>query len=764
MEQVLERFRRVFRDGIVWIQHLPAREAVWADFPSDLDPRLRQVLEAQGIRRLYAHQAEAWRLVRAGHSVVIVTPTASGKTLCYNLPVLQRSLEKPRARAMYLFPTKALAQDQKAILRAMTQAWAPDLEIQTYDGDTPEDLRAVIRERSHIVLTNPDMLHTGILPHHVKWAQLFENLEYVVIDELHAYRGVFGSHVALVLRRLQRVCEFYGSRPVFITTSATIANPVEHAERLLGIPVVCIDQSGAPQGERYFVLYNPPVVDPTLGLRRSFIQEACRIAEFLIRHGLQTIVFAPSRLYTEIALRYLRERLAQRPDRRDRVRGYRGGYLPQTRRAIETALRAGEVVGVVSTNALELGVDIGSLDASVLASYPGTMASVWQQAGRAGRRDRPALHVFVASHRAIDQYLVTHPDYFFGRTPEQALIDPWNLFIFLDHLKCAAFELAFQDDETFAGQPVGEWMELLEEDGWVHRVGRRWHWIGDSFPADAVSLRTVTSDNFVVVDTSGRPRVIAEVDFSSALTSIHPKAIYLCEGQTYYVDELDFQGRKAYVRPVQVDYFTDAIRYTHVDVLDVLDERTGPGWRVAHGEVKVQEQVVGFKKIKFGTHENVGSGELSLPEYQLHTAAFWLSFERSAYEAWSPDAVVRTAVLQGLGYLLHQMAPLVLMADVRDLAVAASEHEPSADEARPAFAPRIYLYEVYPGGVGLAPNLFRRAGELFRLARDVVERCACVAGCPSCIGPRPAVGTDVKGLVGCVLADLTAAEGGPAAP
>ena len=753
VETLLDEFRRTFRKGIAWIEHIPAQPARRVPFPEDMDTRLQDVLRAHGIAQLYTHQAEAWRQVRAGKSIVVVTPTASGKTLCYNLPVLQRILERPSTRAMYLFPTKALAQDQKAILHEWTRDIAPDMMIETYDGDTPADLRPQIRERGHIVLTNPDMLHTGILPHHVRWAKLFENLAYVVIDELHSYRGVFGSHVALVIERLKRICRFYGSSPVFITTSATIANPQHHAERLLGTPVVCIDKNGAPQGERYFILYNPPVVDPALGIRRSFIQEAARIAAFFLEHDLQTILFAPSRLYTEIALRYLQDRLVRRPDQHHRIRAYRGGYLPKTRRAIEAGLRTGEVRGVVSTNALELGIDIGSLDVSVIAAYPGTIASLWQQAGRAGRRDRPAIHVFVASQRAIDQYLVHHPPYLFGRPFEQALINPENLFILIDHIKCAAFELPFQEDETFAGMPIREWMELLEEDGFVHRAGTRWVWIGSAYPADSVSLRTVTSDNFVVVDVSQQPRVIAEVDFSSALTTIHPKAIYLCEGRTYYVDELDFSGRKAYVRPVQVDYFTDAIRYTHVDTLDVFDERVYGDWTAAHGEVKVQEQVVGFKKIKFATHENVGSGELSLPEYQMHTAAFWLAFDRRRYLAWHTDPSVRTAMLHSLAFLLHQIVPLILMSDVRDMATAVAEHAQS-DAAERAFAPRLYLYEVYPGGVGLAQNLFVQHRALLEMALRVLQACECAAGCPSCIGPHPQLGPVLKPAVTRLLTSL----------
>lgn len=751
--EVFRNFQAQYRQGIVWIQHIPEIPARFVDFPDHLNPDIRSMLERHGIRKLYTHQVAAYQAVRERRHVIIVTPTASGKTLCYTLPVLQGLYEDSSARALYLFPTKALAQDQKAILRAYVEDLAPDMDIQTYDGDTPEDARKAIREKSRVILSNPDMLHTGILPHHVKWSRLFENLKYVVVDELHAYRGVFGSHVAHVIRRLRRICQFYGSHPVFIAASATVANPEEHAQRLLGVEVQVLSETGAPQGERYFVLYNPPIVDASLGIRRSFIQEAYRIASFLIENGLQTIVFAPSRLYTEIILRYLKERWGNRLDQKDVIRGYRGGYLPGKRREIEQALRAGKVRGVVSTNALELGVDIGALDASVITTYPGTMASLWQQAGRAGRRDRPAIHVFVASSRPLDQYLVQHPDYFFGRVPESARIDPDNLFIYLDHLKCSAFELPFRSGETWGGTEVEEWLDMLVEDGFLHHVQGQYHWISDAYPADAISLRTVTSDNFVVVDRQQKPRVIAEVDFSSALTTIHPKAVYMCEGQAYYVEELDFEGRKAYVRPAEADYFTDAIRYTRVAVLDRFEEDEKPGWTTGYGEVKVQEQVVGFKKIKLITHENVGSGELSLPEYRMHTQAYWLAFERGYYESWAEDNVVRNTVLHGLAYILHQLAPLILMVDARDLATAVTEYEKEEDTPV-GFAPRLYLYEVYPGGVGLAQGLFQRRGDLHSLALDSVTGCACTSGCPSCIGPQERYGREAKGIVLGVLTRL----------
>ncbi len=755
-EKAFSTFRKKFKKGILWIERIPPSEPKWEDFPSSLHPLLKKYLETKGIQKLFSHQRQAWELIQKGANVVIATPTASGKTLCYNLPVLDNLLKNPNARALYIFPTKALAQDQKAILREFNKIVGKDFLIETYDGDTPSDLRRTVRERGRIILTNPDMLHTGILPHHVKWAKVFENLKYIVVDELHTYRGVFGSHVALVFERLKRICSFYGTRPQFITASATLANPGEHARQLLREPVESITESGAPSGERYFVLYNPPFIDPTIGIRRSFIQESARIAGFWIEQNLQVIVFAPSRLFTEVILKYIREKHVKKLSGDAELRGYRGGYLPKLRREIETALREGRVRCVVSTNALELGVDIGSLDVSILTGYPGTLASLWQQAGRAGRRNAPAVHVFVASARPLDQYLVYSPPYIFGQSPEEARINPMNLFIFMDHLKCAAFELPFLEGEEFFGQDISEWLELLEEDGFVHHAGKRWHWIADAYPADAISLRTVSSDNFVVIDISGKPEVIAEVDFSSALTTIHPHAIYMCEAKPYHVDELDFEGRKAYVRPVQVDYFTDAIRYTHVDILDVFESESLDNREESFGEVKIQEQVVGFKKIKLFTHENVGSGELNLPEYRMHTQAFWITFHRDFYLSWAERDDIRQTMLKSLSYLFHQLAPLILMVDVRDLSTACSEGEGKGTEHK--FTPRIYLYEIYPGGVGLAKGLFEKRYDLYERAFHVVSSCECNSGCPGCIGPHPVNGTFVKKALQSLLENFFASR------
>ena len=511
------------------VRRLPAVEAVYAPFPPSVDPRLRAAFQSRGITQLYSHQAEAFEHVLNGRQVVVTTPTASGKTLCYNLPILDRILKKPSTRALYLFPTKALAQDQMAELHELTKSigevGGDAIGVHTYDGDTPQDARRTIRTRAHIVLSNPDMVHSGILPHHPRWAKLFENLDFVVIDELHAYRGVFGSHLTNVLRRLRRICRHYGSDPQFICSSATIANPAELAERLAEKPFALVEKSGAPRGEKFFVFVNPPVVNRELGIRRSYIAESRRVAGEFLRRNLQVIVFAQSRLSTEILTTYLKEDFEDVPGMPERIRGYRGGYLPLRRREIEKGLRAGQVRGVVSTNALELGIDIGALDVCVMAGYPGTIASTWQRAGRAGRRTGQSAAVMVASSSPIDQFVARHPSFFFDASPEHALVNPDNLHILVDHVKCAAFELPFTTEESYGQVNVQDVLGVLQESGLVHRSGGedaegQWHWTSESYPANAVSLRSVSSDNFVITDHTNGPKVIGETDFTSALSTL----------------------------------------------------------------------------------------------------------------------------------------------------------------------------------------------------------------------------------------------------
>ncbi len=751
------------RDGsnevVTAVRHIPAKQAAWAPMPGWVRPELVDAYRSKGIVDLYSHQAEAVERIRKGLGIVVVTPTASGKTLCYNLPVLNAILENPDTRALYLFPTKALSQDQLTELQDLGRRLGDAFGVFTYDGDTPSDARRSVRQQGHIVLTNPDMLHSGILPHHTKWTRLFENLRYIVIDELHLYRGVFGSHLANVLRRLMRIAHFYGQQPQFICCSATIGNPGELAGRLLESEVEVIDSDGAPSGEKYFIIYNPPVVNRFLGIRRSYISEAWRLAQEFVKKGLQTIVFANSRLHTEVLLTYLKQANAPAPGAPEMVRGYRGGYLPGERREIERGLKSGRIRAVVATNALELGIDIGSLDVSLMAGYPGTIASTRQRAGRAGRRTGTSGAVLVASSRPLDQYVAKHPDYFFGSSPERAYIQPDNLEILVNHLKCAAFELPL-GNEAFGGVDLQALCERLAESGYLHRTGDFWYWTHEAYPADTISLRSVSSDNFVIIDETGPPEVIGEVDFTSALSMVHPKAIYIHQGQQYHVERLEFEQRKAYVTKVDVDYFTQAIRYTEVKTLEVAEQDpvAGPAVR-AHGDVLVRSQVVGFKKIKFFTLENVGAGNLELPENEMHTTAYWIKLGRELLSALPFSISERQDGMYGLLYALESIAALLLMCDRLDLGSTIGEGremegmgekrpESSAIDAgrdvRELFEPTLYLYDAYPGGMGMSEPLFKIHDQLVRKTRELIAACGCENGCPSCVGPVGETGAHAK--------------------
>jgi DEAD/DEAH box helicase domain-containing protein len=753
VRQVLDAFaaRDVHGEILTAVRYFPAREAEWAEFPVWTHGYLRTAYAGKGIRQLYSHQATASEAVRSGKNVVIVTPTASGKTLCYNLPVLNAILESAECRALYLFPTKALAQDQLAELHDLNQRLENRFGVFTYDGDTPSDARKAIREKGHIVLTNPDMLHTGILPHHTRWTRLFENLRYIVIDELHTYRGVFGSHLCNVLRRLRRIARFYGREPQFICSSATIANPGELASRLLEADVEVLNANGAPAAEKTFVFYNPPVVNRALGIRRSYINESARVAQEFLKHELQTIVFANSRLHTELLLTYLQQANPHAPGKPETIRGYRGGYLPNERREIERGLRDARVRGVVSTSALELGIDIGSLDAVVMAGYPGTIAGTWQRAGRAGRRSGSSCAVMVASSAPLDQFMVRNPDYFFSSTPEHAFVQPDNLEILVNHLKCAAFELPIAPEERFGDVDVPDLCARLAEAGFLHQAGGHYHWTQEAYPADTVSLRSVTSDNFVIIDITGEPNVIGEVDFSSALTTVHEKAIYLHGGEQYHVEHLDFKERKAYVKRVAVDHYTDAIRYAQVRVLEIAATTRDLNSSHSHGDVLVRSQVVGFKKIKFFTNENVGAGKLELPENEMHTTSYWITLQRALLESLPFTVSERQSGMFGLLHALESVATLLLMCDSRDLGTAIGERPPDAaaaeafSAARPEeivgasakefFEPNLYLFDAYPGGIGFSEPLFRAHELLVHKTRELIAACGCEQGCPSCVGP-----------------------------
>lgn len=754
---------------ITAVHRLPAREAQWAPMPDWVLPELVQAYREKGIEKLYTHQAEAAERVHRGENIAVVTPTASGKTLCYNLAVLNGVLENPDTRALYIFPTKALAQDQLSELEDLSRKLGDRFGVFTYDGDTPSDARQAVRQQGRIVLTNPDMLHAGILPHHTKWTRLFENLQYIVIDELHTYRGVFGSHLANVLRRLKRITRFYGRNPQVIFSSATIANPGELASRLIGAEVELLDGNGAPSAEKYFVFYNPPIVNRFLGIRRSYINETWRVAREFLKRGLQTIVFANSRLHTEVLLTYLKQDFPQPPGAPETVRGYRGGYLPLERREIERGLRSGQIRAVVATNALELGIDIGSLDVTVMAGYPGTIASSWQRAGRAGRRKGTSCAVLVASSRPLDQFIVKHPEYFFAASPEHAYIQPDNLEILVNHLKCAAFELPLQAGETFGDVDLPVLCERLAEAGYLHRSGDFWYWTQEAYPADTVSLRSVTSDNFVIIDETELPEVIGEVDFTSALTTVHPKAIYLHGAQQYHVERLEFDQRKAYVRRVDVDYFTQAIRYTQVQRLEVEQQEAVAGPAVkAHGDVQVRSQVVGFKKIKFYTLENVGSGKLELPENEMHTTAYWITLDRQLIDDLPYTISERQDGLFGLLHALESVASFLLMCDRMDLGATIGEGMPEGSFDRAVledgefFEPTLYLYDAYPGGIGLSELLFHMHDLLVCRTRELIAACTCEKGCPSCVGPAGETSERAKHAALAILERLASSGGADA--
>lgn len=757
------RLQHKYPDRVTGAITVSARAGRYAPFPDDLPQALAAALRARGLSQLYSHQAEAWDATQRGEDVVVVTPTASGKTLCYTLPVIAAALGR-QSKALYLFPTKALAQDQVAELLELNKAGGLGIRAATFDGDTPGDQRQAIRLNGDIVVTNPDMLHQGILPHHTKWAQLFENLRYIVIDEIHTYRGVFGSHLANLLRRLKRVCAFYGSHPQFILCSATIGNPREHAEALIERRVTAITDSGAPTGDKHVLLWNPPVTNPDLGLRASARSQSTRIARMAIKAGLKTLIFAQSRTMVEVLTKYLKDVFDHDPRKPPRIRAYRGGYLPTERRDAERAMRAGRIDGIVTTSALELGVDIGSLDVVVLNGYPGSIAATWQRFGRAGRRQQPSIGVLIASSDPLDQYIVRHPEFFTSAPPEHARIAPDQPVILLDHIRCAAFELPFRDGDGFGPVEPRAYLDLLTEDGVLHAEGAVWEWIADSYPANAVSLRSVADGNFVVVDrTDGRQTIIAEVDYSAAPLTLYEGAIHMIQSTPYQVERLDWDGRKAFVTRTHVDYYTDAIDYTKLKVLEQFDGAVAGTGASHHGEVHVVRRVAGYKKIRYYTHENIGYGPVNLPDAELHTTAVWWQLSQPVLDSLFASKQHALDGFLGAAYALHVIARIAVMADGADLqkavgsgdgawfAVADAQgrgqlrrHEgpPAAPDDLAAFTPTIYLYDNFPGGVGLAEPLWTRQAELVARATGLIDGCDCASGCPACVGP--VLGIDAK--------------------
>jgi len=779
----------------VWHRQ-PARPARVAPFPAGgegaagLAPELVDGLRRRGFEELFEHQARAIELALAGRDVLVATPTASGKTLAYTLPVLQALLETDgAARSLWMFPTKALSQDQSRSLNAWIAELGRDWHSFTYDGDTPPSVRRTLRQRGHVVLTNPWMLHQGILPNHAKWSELFRGLRYVVLDEVHTLSGVFGSSVANVLRRLVRIARHYGGEPRFLCSSATVREPLAHARRLLGRDVEVIDEDASPAGERVFGVYDPPLVDAVAGLRANALEEVRRLAPLVCGPGHQTILFCNRRTAVEVLTRYLKEAAPKLGLKPEEIRGYRGGYLPLLRREIETGLKDGSVKVVVSTNALELGIDVGRLDVAVLVGYPGSQASFWQRSGRVGRRGRPSLTLLVARSDPIDQYLAHHAEYLFGAPREQLGVDPDNLVLLSEQLKCAAFELPFRagagrEVEGFGGSPhlagildyLTEESRLLvrrpddpDEPGGRGGGGETWYWAADAYPAQDVSLAGNEADNVLVFDEDGK--AIGETDREGSITTLHEGAIYQVEGETYKVERFDYENRRAYARRVTSDYFTEAETDTEVRVLR-MEERspalaeaapdeaepheTGGseadgegGWAVWRGEVHVTTVATLYKKIRFYTHENVGAEDIHLPPEELDTEAFVLTVTEERAAALGLTRGNRAAAWGGVGRLLRRVAPLFVRCQPSDLGLSC--------EVRSGHfgSPAIYLYDRVPGSVGLGTAIFHDHADVIAAALDVVERCPCEQGCPACVGPVEEVGAVGKETALAVLGYLT---------
>jgi len=701
---------------------------------------------------------EAIEKVRSGRNVVIATGTASGKTLCYNLPVAETLLREPSACALYLFPTKALAQDQLRVLRAWTQRSGElgrVLHCGAYDGDTPQETRRQLRERGNLILSNPDMLHQGILPNHSRWARYLSRLRYVVLDEIHTYRGVFGSNVACLLRRLSRICYRYQAEPQFICCSATIANPGELAENLVAAPVEVVSQDGSPRGPKYFVFWNPPYLDAARLERRSSNVEAERLMLELIRRGVQTIAFVRARIVAEILYRYLRQALS-RHDRRlaEAIRPYRAGYLPQERREIERRLFSGELLGVTATNALELGIDIGGLDAALLVGYPQTIASTWQQVGRAGRGQEEALAILIAYNDAIDQYLMRHPEYFFGQSPENAVLDPSNPHLLRAHLRCAAYEMPLSESDLSrfgaAARPVAE---RLEAEGELKRRGQEWVYTGQHFPAARHSLRTLSADTFTIVDASDRETVIGNVDAISAPELVYPQAIYLHEGNTYFVRHLDFEAKVAYVDRMEVDYYTQAVLEANLRAGELREQKTWRKSQVCFGEATVSWRTVMFKKIKFYQLDSIGYGTVDLPAQHLETTALWLIPHPQHLESARRAGRNPYEGLAGVRNVAIQVLPLFAMCDRGDLG--------GIVDASNFGAPTIFLYDRYPGGPGFAHKAYELLEPVLEACLRLIEECPCQEGCPSCVGLplfHPAQHTDPDLWGGYPIPDKEAAR------
>lgn len=752
------RHHRYYRGQISHVEVVPAREARYGELEEPLPRPLSEALTAAGIERLYSHQVESIEGVRDGRNVVVVTGTASGKTLCYNIPVIETLLEEPSSKALYLFPTKALAQDQQRglmRLRELDRRIGEAVRSGTYDGDTTRHTRRKLRDEGNIILSNPDMLHAAILPYHAKWNRFLKDLRYVVVDEIHTYRGIFGSNVANVLRRLRRVCEHYGSNPQFIASSATIANPGELAERLTGLPFATVDTDGSPRGRKYFVLWNPPFLDEAEMERRSSNVEGHWLMAELIASGFQTIAFGRARVVAELIYRYAKDTLARtKPEYARKIRPYRGGYLPEERREIERQLFSGELMGVASTNALELGIDVGSLDAAIIVGFPGTIASSWQQAGRAGRTSDESLAVLVAYNDPIDQYLMRHGEYFFRQSPESAVIDPENRYILAKHLRCAAFELPVrEEDERLFGELTEPILDLLEEFHEVRELDGRHYWASTEYPARQLSLRTISDDTYTIVDVGNENQTVGVVDGVSALELVYPEAIYLHEGETYFVRDLDLEQKIAYVEKKDVDYYTQPILESSIRVEAEREHIPREDGRLVFGDATVTWVTAAFKKIQFYKMDSIGWCNLDLPPFHLETRALWFIPAKDVMAAVRKQGKNPVEGLVGIRNMAISVLPLFAMCDRRDIG--------GIVESSNTGAPTMFLYDRYEGGLGFVEQGYHRFEELMRGCLDLVEECPCEEGCPSCVGLpvlRPPVQQDPDAQGGWPIPDKESAR------
>ncbi|HEY65049.1 MAG TPA: DEAD/DEAH box helicase [Caldilineae bacterium] len=718
-----------YRGQLVHIHRIPAHRARYGRLSDPLHPAVQARLRAMGVTRFYVHQAQAINAIRQGHHVIIATSTASGKTLCFNVPVLDAIAQEPQTRALYLYPTKALAQDQLRVLRELTQEDLAWVHSGTYDGDTPRAARTRLRKQAHILLTNPDMLHLGILPNHTLWGSFFRHLRYVVLDEAHHYRGVFGSHVACVLRRLRRICEHYGASPQFIASTATIANPAEHMEQLTGVTPQVIDDDGSPHGPRWIALWNPPFLDRARSARRSANIEAAYLLAELLRAGVRTIVFTRARVVAELILRYVRRVLTPTaPELTHRVKAYRAGYLPEERRRLERELFSGELLGVVATTALELGIDIGGLDAAILVGYPGTIASFWQQIGRAGRSTEPALGVLIGHDNPLDQYFMRHPDDLLGRPLERALTDPDNVYVLQQHLPCAAYEIPLSNvDEERFGPGFVDAMVRLEEQGLLAYRGDRWIYTDRRYPAEQVSLRSIGSGRFAILNAADGYRLLEEIEAHTAPLRVHPGAIYLHQGESYLVIRYDAAMRQAIVQPVDVDYYTQPKEWNDVRIIRSLSHQAMGKAMAFLGQVRVTSQVIGYRRLQHFSEAVLSEEPLEMPPQSFDTVALWWDVPEEIIWALRKQRLDPAGGLHAVEHAAIGILPLFAMCDRWDIGGVSTPRHPDTNQAQ------VFIYDAFPGGMGIAEEGFRRLRELWRATLELIQGCPCEDGCPSCI-------------------------------